>query len=339
MSDSSSNPAVDRPPSAETVHIIEFPSPGPRARQYIGRILFITVLFVGLVWGVREILHLNAPRPTARPATGANVNLPDTTPVPSTSPEPASDHVLATPLPPDPEADDGSLPGRRAHALLRTRVEHFHDGKTELTELDQVIAHQAVTVVNLWATWCGPCKSELPGFRELFTRNPAWASDTRFVALMVDDPVPGSSAHRRFNADMPPLHAFVVDRDLGDGVRGALEAIDLLPPDTPLPVTLVFDCRRRIRWYRLGALDVPLFTTLGAEIDTLRAELGTDACKPPQRSARPATTHDATCDRDGECEPEFGEDCNRCPRDCPCPAGRTCLARPSPEISRCMENL
>jgi hypothetical protein len=71
MSDSSSNPAVDRPPSAETVHIIEFPSPGPRARQYIGRILFITVLFVGLVWGVREILHLNAPRPAPRPAPSA----------------------------------------------------------------------------------------------------------------------------------------------------------------------------------------------------------------------------------------------------------------------------
>jgi hypothetical protein len=137
---------------------------------------------------------------------------------------------------------------------------------------------------------------------------------------------------------MPSLHAFLVDRGLGDGVRGALEAIDLLPPNAPLPITLLFDCRRRIRWYRLGALDAPAFTVLAAEIDTLRAELGTDACKPP-RPARPAATEDPACDRDGECEPESGEDCDRCPRDCPCAAGRTCLTRPPPEISRCMENL
>lgn len=187
MSDSSSTPlstALHRPrPSTSS----SFRAPGRAHASTSAASFFITVLFVGLVWGVREILHLNAPRP----ATGANINRPDPTPVPPTSP--------------DPEADDGSLPGRRAHALLRTRVERFRDGKAELTELDQVVAHQTVTVVNLWATWCGPCKSELPGFRELFARNPACSRDTRFVALMVDDPVPGSSAHRRFNADMPPL--------------------------------------------------------------------------------------------------------------------------------------
>lgn len=340
MSEPSSNPAIDHPPSAETVDILEFSSPGSRVRRSVSRVLFVALLLAGLVWGVREILHLKTPRPAPRPAPSAAVDPPEISPAPPAPSDPVSRAPLdPAPASSDAETDDGSLPGRRAHAFLRTRVEHFQDGETNLADLDQTVAHQAVSVVNLWATWCGPCKSELSDFRDMFVRNSAWGDETRFIAVMVDDPTTAGSAHRKFAVDMPPLHAFLADRGLGVGVRGALEAIDLLPPDAPLPVTLLFDCRRRIRWYRLGALDAPAFIILTSEIDALRAELGTASCKPPPRPARPATTDDPACDRDGECEPESGEDCDRCPRDCPCAAGRTCLTRPPPEISRCMENL
>ena len=44
-----------------------------------------------------------------------------------------------------------------------------------------------VVVVNFWATWCAPCREEMPGFSRLAER---WKSrGVRFVGLANDDPV------------------------------------------------------------------------------------------------------------------------------------------------------
>ena len=43
-----------------------------------------------------------------------------------------------------------------------------------------------VIVLNLWATWCGPCKVEIPGFIEL--QNKYRRQGLVFLGLSVDDP-------------------------------------------------------------------------------------------------------------------------------------------------------
>lgn len=82
------------------------------------------------------------------------------------------------------------------------------------------------TLVNLWATWCGPCREEMPFLQEAYARH---GQQVRFLGVDTqDDP----QAARWFLADLDIGYPHVVDPDgellRGLGVRG-------------LPVTLALD--------------------------------------------------------------------------------------------------
>lgn len=42
------------------------------------------------------------------------------------------------------------------------------------------------TVVNLWASWCGPCRTELPAFQQLYQ---AAGDQVRVLGVVTEDPV------------------------------------------------------------------------------------------------------------------------------------------------------
>ena len=84
-----------------------------------------------------------------------------------------------------------------------------------------------ITVVNFWASWCAPCKKELP---ELNQMSEAFEGrGVRFMAISIDeDPTKAKDFVASRDIDMPIYH---------DGPKGLARVLDL----PHLPYTYVLD--------------------------------------------------------------------------------------------------
>lgn len=94
-------------------------------------------------------------------------------------------------------------------------------------------------VINVWATWCGPCRRELPMLAQAQKRLP----DVRFVFV---DAGESADTVRRFLADQPltPQHVLLDS----SGAFGAHYNV------RGYPTTLFIDARGRLRDTHLGEL-------------------------------------------------------------------------------------
>ncbi len=79
-------------------------------------------------------------------------------------------------------------------------------------ELTETLAEGPATVLNFWASWCGPCRSEAPVLRQAHER---YGDGVRFIGVAVDDT---DADARGFIAE----YQISFDNYLGDG--GAMMA-------------------------------------------------------------------------------------------------------------------
>ena len=93
-----------------------------------------------------------------------------------------------------------------------------------------------VVVLNLWATWCGPCIKEMPTLAALAASEAK--APVKVVALSVDRAAAGPRA-RAFIAKNAPLAFY---QDASFSFPSALK-----PPVMGFPTTLIFDKRGRLR--------------------------------------------------------------------------------------------
>jgi len=251
-----------------------------RTRLFLGWTA-INLVFTGLgliitVWlmGRRADQHQQFERLFAErqqacsPAVGAEA---PATPAPEQAPPPRQDPAKSGYL---------GASGMDISPAMRLNLEALPPGAAGKLPLEtlrlgspQVLPSRTIHIVNLWATWCDPCLAELPEFKSMFTRHREW-DNVRFVPIQIKDHTDPLRSYHDYAGVMPPAPLRLADRTMSDALASTLAAGDnggLYRGN--LPVTLVLDCNRRVRWAKFEQLGEADFAALEPLIDQLRAEL------------------------------------------------------------------
>jgi len=137
-------------------------------------------------------------------------------------------------------------PGAIAEAVFAARL-------TDLTGGVQTLApwRGRVLVVNFWATWCAPCREEIPVFVRMQERY--GGQGLQFVGIAIDHAGPVAEFAREFQINYPLL-------------LGGLETLELVRRAGNragvLPHTLIIGRSGRVAASELGALKEPRLEAL-----------------------------------------------------------------------------
>jgi thiol-disulfide isomerase/thioredoxin len=103
-----------------------------------------------------------------------------------------------------------------------------------------------VIILDFWATWCVPCKAEIPGFIEL--QKKYGEKGLQIIGLSVDD---SQSVAKKYVTEMKMNYPVL----LAEGKEDILKAYDPIPS---IPVSIIIDRDGKIVARHLGiaAMDV-----------------------------------------------------------------------------------
>lgn len=155
---------------------------------------------------------------------------------------PAGEASAPAPLPTGIPADGTPEPGLAASRTIPDRLPPFtlQDRRGHATPISTW--EGTSLIINFWATWCAPCRREIPLLRAL--RRERVADHLEVVGVAVDSRPAVLDFAARLGIDYPLLI----------GEDGGMEAADSLGMDTVFPFTLFADRRHRIVAAKVGEL-------------------------------------------------------------------------------------
>jgi thiol-disulfide isomerase/thioredoxin len=103
-----------------------------------------------------------------------------------------------------------------------------------------------VVVVNLWASWCAPCRAEAPVLEEIARETTGKATFVGIVSGGKDSIANASSFARRYGLSYPSIY---------DGDNSVVLAFGSLLPPSAIPTTIVLDRQGRVAARALGQVD------------------------------------------------------------------------------------
>jgi len=144
------------------------------------------------------------------------------------------------------DSDSGGIPGiKTASAACKRASDECLPEVTFVDTDGRAITPEElsgkVVAVNFWATWCGPCKSEIPTLTRLYERY----RERGFVLLgVMNDDVDNSELEafaRQYGLRYPVIR---LDYDVGDAFG--------LPAG--FPTTYIYDRSGHLRYDKMGAV-------------------------------------------------------------------------------------
>jgi thiol-disulfide isomerase/thioredoxin len=97
-------------------------------------------------------------------------------------------------------------------------------------------------LINFWATWCEPCRREIPLLKSLRTEHAAKSLEIVGIAIDFREPV------RKYVADQGMTYPVLL------GERGGFEAAAAFGMDTVLPFSVFADSQGRVVALKVGEL-------------------------------------------------------------------------------------
>jgi thiol-disulfide isomerase/thioredoxin len=112
-------------------------------------------------------------------------------PPPPPPPEKLSEPPIESPRAPEVSTDLAVLP----ESVLKRQLKALDNGSFSLADFGGKII-----VVNIWASWCGPCRREVPEYEKV--RKEFTGRGVEFIGLTAEDPRTSSERVRRFVRDL-----------------------------------------------------------------------------------------------------------------------------------------
>lgn len=99
-----------------------------------------------------------------------------------------------------------------------------------------------VVLMNIWATWCPPCREEMPDLVDLYNKY----KDQRYVTLGVSIDEQGESVVRPFMEEYDVNYPMYIDKD------GTV--MDKYGPTMGIPTTYIIGKKGNLRYFSVGAV-------------------------------------------------------------------------------------